>query len=221
MAFSFAFKHSRLALAVFCMLISLGKYGLCSKPLSCFFGLFKASYNSLQPLAGKSQGTSTETAAAGVLANEYLPGQVGANQEYPETGNGEQYPDHIVDEALHCFNEKQIYSSCIEAYRLSLNGELNVPPENADEYCNGPCLSETHLVLNCIEGVLSHFKFYNHATVNDVKETIKSGCSYGPKRGDFNVAERVQEDDSNGHRTNFSLFLSGLVLMIMTRHLML
>lgn len=59
-------------------------------------------------------------------------------------------------------------------------------PENTDEYCSSPCISETHLVLNCIENVLSHFKFYNKASINDVRETIKSGCSYGPKRGILN-----------------------------------
>nr|XP_027115928.1 uncharacterized protein LOC113733901 [Coffea arabica] len=196
MAFSFALRHSRLALAAFYILISLGKFG-------------------------KSQGTPSETAAAGVLANEYLPGQVGANQGYPQAGNVDKDPDHVVNEALLCFDEKQIYSSCSEAYRLSSSGDLNVPAEYTDQYCNGPCVSETHLVLNCIEGVLLQFKFYNQATISDVRETIKSGCSYGSKRGDFNVAERIQEEHSNGHRTNFSLFLSGLVLIIMTRRLML
>lgn len=56
-------------------------------------------------------------------------------------------------------------------------------PENTDEYCSSPCISETHRVLNCIENLLSHFKFYNKASINDVRGTIKSGCSYGPKRG--------------------------------------
>lgn len=58
----------------------------------------------------------------------------------------------------------QIYHSCNEAYRLSASGDLHVPQEYTDEYCTGPCLSETHYVLDCIGGIMSNFKFYNEAT---------------------------------------------------------
>lgn len=58
-----------------------------------------------------------------------------------------------------------------------------MPPEYTDQYCNGPCVYETDLVLKCIEGLLLEFKFYNKATIRDVRDTIKSGCSYGPERG--------------------------------------
>ena len=81
------------------------------------------------------------------------------------------------------FDWWQSHRSCEESCRLTERGQLNVPPGYTDEYCNGPCLKETHLVLNCIDDMLSHYVFYNHATVNDVKETIKAGCSYGPHRG--------------------------------------
>lgn len=62
-----------------------------------------------------------------------------------------------------------------------------MPPEYTDEYCNGPCVSETYLVLNCIEGLVSHYEFYNKATTDEVRETIKSGCSSGPKRGNLQL----------------------------------
>lgn len=58
-----------------------------------------------------------------------------------------------------------------------------MPPEYADEYCHGPCLQETYLVLKCVDDILSHFVFYNHATIEDVKETLKIGCSDGPHKG--------------------------------------
>lgn len=77
----------------------------------------------------------------------------------------------------------QIYSSCKESYRLTESGNLNVPHDYTDQYCNGPCLTETHLVLDCIEGILYHFVFYNKATIKDVRDTIKAGCGYGPERG--------------------------------------
>lgn len=77
----------------------------------------------------------------------------------------------------------QIYSSCEESYRLTASGDLNVPYDYTEQYCEGPCLSETHLVLNCIENILSHFVFYNRATIYDIRDTIKAGCSYGPERG--------------------------------------
>ncbi|KAF8015582.1 hypothetical protein BT93_H1180 [Corymbia citriodora subsp. variegata] len=98
----------------------------------------------------------------------------------------------IIAKALLCFNDKYVYQSCDEAYRLDHSGDLHVPPEYTDEFCNGPCLSETNLVLQCIDGVLSHYIFDNHATINDIEETIHAGCSYGPERGDFNVAEHIQ-----------------------------
>lgn len=177
-------------------------------------------------LAGKAQTFTpqTSTAAAGVLQNEYFPGTGGggggSNQENPEyyPGQGGSYedPDHILTQALLCFNEKQIYSSCSEAYRLSASGELHVPPETTDEYCTGPCISETHHVLDCLENLLQQFKFYNKATIYDVRETIKAGCSHGPQRGDFNVAKYIQADYNNAQKSwRFGdLFLHGLLLII-------
>ncbi|CAI9119008.1 OLC1v1020655C1 [Oldenlandia corymbosa var. corymbosa] len=182
--------------------------------------------------------STASTAAAGVLSNEYLPGvggggggggqQVGTNQDYPQPAGYERSnPDHIVAQALLCFNEKQIYSSCNEEYRLSVKGELDVPPEHTDQFCGGPCLSETNLVLNCIEGIFYHFEFYNKATIGDVRETIESGCGYGPHRGDFNVAEHVQNDYGNAYKTNnptdiiVLILLFGLGLVIMPPRLLL
>lgn len=77
----------------------------------------------------------------------------------------------------------QIYNSCEESNRLKENGNLQVPPEKTEEFCEGPCLSETNLVLSCIESIFSDFLFANRATIPDIKETIKAGCGYGPERG--------------------------------------
>lgn len=100
----------------------------------------------------------------------------------------------------------QIYSSCEEAHRLKQSGELNVPPEYTDEYCKGPCLAETHHVLDCINGILKGFIFFNRATLNDVRETIKSGCGYGPKRGVNTVYNLFLSSDYMKHF--FLTFLS-------------
>lgn len=62
----------------------------------------------------------------------------------------------------------QIYSGCDEAYRLTQSGNLNVPPEATELFCNGPCLAETRLALSCINDVISDFLFYNKATVRDI-----------------------------------------------------
>ncbi|KAI3459235.1 hypothetical protein Pfo_015898 [Paulownia fortunei] len=148
------------------------------------------------------------------FANEFVPeaeGEGETDQHFPEPGVVETDPGLVFDKALECLNDKHIYSSCDEAYRLTENGELNVPPEYTDQYCNGPCLTETHLVLDCINGILKHFVFYNRATLKDVRETIESGCSYGPKRGDFNVAEHIRADEATANRPVFYV----LVLMIM------
>lgn len=60
-----------------------------------------------------------------------------------------------------------------------------MPHEDTDQFCEGPCVTETHLVLNCIGSVMSHFEFYNKATIQDVSETIKDGCGFGNQRGKF------------------------------------
>lgn len=80
----------------------------------------------------------------------------------------------------------QIYQSCEESYRLNENGNLNVPGEKTDVFCEGPCLTETNYVLTCLDNIFSNFLFYNRATIQDVKETIQAGCGYGPERGDYN-----------------------------------
>lgn len=123
------------------------------------------------------------------------------------SGGSDDKPDEIVLKALKCFNEKEIYSSCEESYRLTASGQLHVPPEYADEYCHGPCLQETYLVLKCVDDILSHFVFYNHATIEDVKETLKIGCTDGPHKGDFDVAEHIDKDKSNSSKLSYAIIL--------------
>ncbi|MCD7449617.1 hypothetical protein HAX54_000845 [Datura stramonium] len=163
---------------------------------------------------GGADDYETQTTAAGVLQNEYLPNYGGTYGDSPQYGGGtvDAHPDYLFSKALQCFTDKHIYSSCEESYRLTETGELHVPPEYADQYCRGPCLEETHLVLNCLENILSHFRFYNKATIRAVEETIKEGCSYGPKRGYFNVAEHILAYGSTAFRASRSM-LHGFVLM--------
>ncbi|KAK6161032.1 hypothetical protein DH2020_002758 [Rehmannia glutinosa] len=138
--------------------------------------------------------------AAGVVANEYLPKaevEGETDQYFPQAGIIGTSSALIFTKALGCLSDKHIYSSCEEAHRLTHSGELNVPPEYADEYCNGPCLTETNHVLDCIGGLFKGFIFYNRATLNDVRETIESGCGHGPKRGNFDVIQHIQADDAS------------------------
>ncbi|THG15893.1 hypothetical protein TEA_022379 [Camellia sinensis var. sinensis] len=109
----------------------------------------------------------------------------------------------------------QIYSSCDESYRLDQSGSLNVPPEHINQYCNGPCLAETHLVLDCIGNILINFEFYNKATIQDVRDTIKAGCGYGSQRGNFNVAEHIQAKTSKADKITIMPIMVGLVWMIL------
>ncbi|XWS53543.1 hypothetical protein CRYUN_Cryun10bG0010300 [Craigia yunnanensis] len=100
----------------------------------------------------------------------------------PQTGAIAGDPAQIVAKALLCFSDKNIYISCEESCRLTASGNLEVPLDYTDKYCSGPCLSETHLVLNCIDNVMTNFLFYNKATIQDIKDTIQAGCGYGPER---------------------------------------
>ncbi|CAH8298812.1 unnamed protein product [Eruca vesicaria subsp. sativa] len=121
-------------------------------------------------------------------------------------GNG---PPEIVAKALECLNEKHIYKECEDAWRLTLNGDLNIPVARTEEFCEGPCFSETHLALNCIGEIVHHFRFFNRATVYNIRETLKSGCSYGPERGIFNVLEHIEDEENASERMQLR---SGLLL---------
>ncbi|KAH9766094.1 putative pentatricopeptide repeat-containing protein [Citrus sinensis] len=135
----------------------------------------------------------------------------------PESGVAGGDPTQIVAKALLCFNDKYVYSSCEQSYRLTENGNINVPPDYTDKYCNGPCLTETNLVLDCIENIMLHFKFYNKATIQDIRDTIKAGCSHGPEKGNFNVSKHIQTQGSSAYKAAYKV-LFGLGLMIMSMH---
>ncbi|KAK9288350.1 hypothetical protein L1049_016803 [Liquidambar formosana] len=145
-----------------------------------------------------------------------------AEEELPQTGSAGD-PAQIVAKALLCFHEDSIYISCNEAYRLTESGNINVPYDHTDEYCNGPCLMETHLVLNCIEGILLNFEFYNKATIQDIRDTIQAGCGHTSERGNFNVAEHIQAEESKGNKAAMSVnpILFGLVVLFVVRGLFL
>ncbi|KAJ6305993.1 hypothetical protein OIU78_021341 [Salix suchowensis] len=113
------------------------------------------------------------------------------------TGYAQVVPGQMVAKAMMCFNNKIIYSRCDEAYRLTQSGNLNVPPEATDVFCNGPCLAETRLVLGCINGVISDFLFYNRATVRDITYALSAGCGSTGYRGDFNVARYIDDETSS------------------------
>ncbi|XP_057958217.1 uncharacterized protein LOC131151058 [Malania oleifera] len=133
-----------------------------------------------------------------------------ADYDLPETGpelGGD--PTQIIAKALLCFDDKSIYGSCEESYRLTQSGNLNVPQEYTDEYCGGPCLTETNLLLNCIDNVFSNFEFYNKATVQAIRDTVQAGCSYSAQRGDFNVAEHIQGEASRAYKTLINPILFG------------
>ncbi|XP_072959613.1 uncharacterized protein [Typha angustifolia] len=99
----------------------------------------------------------------------------------------------IVGSALTCFSNHYVYSSCQDSYRLGAEGNINVRPEDTDEYCNGPCLHETNLVLHCINGILDNFRFYNGASVSDVRYALNRGCGHTHGRGDFNALDHSEE----------------------------
>lgn len=73
----------------------------------------------------------------------------------------------------------QIYNTCEEEFRLNESGNLNVPYEAIKLFCNGPCLSETHLVLDCVDKAFKDFLFINQARVVDLRNTINIGCQRG------------------------------------------
>ncbi|KAK8501663.1 hypothetical protein V6N12_002401 [Hibiscus sabdariffa] len=99
------------------------------------------------------------------------------------SGNAQNFPAQSLPKAFFCFNNKYIYTGCNEAYRLNESGDLNIPREATDVFCNGPCLAETQLVLKCVDNVLSGFVFYNKATIRDITNVLRAGCSNTNTRG--------------------------------------
>ncbi|CAN6548305.1 unnamed protein product [Malus baccata var. baccata] len=147
------------------------------------------------------------------MADDYTP-----ERGYePEKGTELEDPTQIVAKALLCFNDKYVYSSCEESYRLNEGGHLKVPAEKTDEYCNGPCLTETNLVLDCLENIMTNFLFYNKATIQDVRDTIHAGCGHGEERGKFDVAEHFRAEGSNAYKAANQILI---VLMIVATGLL-
>ncbi|XP_022719518.1 uncharacterized protein LOC111277368 [Durio zibethinus] len=131
------------------------------------------------------------------------------------TGNAQSFPAQSLAKAFFCFNNKFIYTRCNEAYRLNESGNLNVPREATDIFCTGPCLAETQLVLKCVDNILSDFTFYNKATIRDIREVLRAGCSYTSRRGNFDVGDYFQGEISEARALcNFMISLSALTLII-------
>lgn len=63
--------------------------------------------------------------------------------------------------------------------------------EAAEAFCGGPCLAETRLVLGCVDGIMDSFRFYNGASVRDVRLALDRGCGL---RGDFDVLRSLGGD---------------------------
>ncbi|PIA61147.1 hypothetical protein AQUCO_00300578v1 [Aquilegia coerulea] len=104
----------------------------------------------------------------------------------------------------------QIYKSCDESCRLTQSGNINVSPEETDQFCEGPCFEESNHVLNCLNDVFSHFLFYNEATIKDVRATLRAGCSHTSERGNFNVAEHLE---SHARKVIHSEYMYMLIIL--------
>ncbi|XP_020975807.1 uncharacterized protein LOC107637619 isoform X1 [Arachis ipaensis] len=135
-------------------------------------------------------------------------------------------PSQIVSKSLLCFSD--IYKSCEEPYRLSEKGDLNVPREKIYKFCQGPCLSETRLVLSCLKKIYSRFTFSNKATIQDIRETIQDGCLgvHVAADRDLNVVKHMEKEaDEKENRglkgTKTCNVLMGLVLILMAPALLL
>ncbi|KAJ7977871.1 Glycine-rich protein family [Quillaja saponaria] len=128
-------------------------------------------------------------------------------------GSAQDISGQGIARAFLCFNNKLIYAGCDEAYRLNPTGNINVPPEATDLFCNGPCLTETQLVLNCIDNMLSNFLFYNKATVPQIRYALNVGCSLIRQRGNFNLGEYIQGEISSAYKLSISIGFHAFLLI--------
>ncbi|XP_074559263.1 uncharacterized protein LOC141815247 [Curcuma longa] len=127
-------------------------------------------------------------------------------------------PIGFVAKAMACFDNNAVYSNCQDSYRLDAAGTFNIPVEATDDFCGGPCLSETKLVLSCVDHILYNFRFYNGASLQVVKYTLDQGCGHTSKRGDFNVAEYLGENPfpyGYGHQNHANKIAVPIYLLIL------
>lgn len=72
----------------------------------------------------------------------------------------------------------QTSSSCQEKYTLNSWGWLNVSHGDGPKFCEaGGCGDHTRVVLLCLYEVKKDYKFANNATIQDLNDTINSGCN--------------------------------------------
>ncbi|KAL9685191.1 hypothetical protein QQ045_022638 [Rhodiola kirilowii] len=128
---------------------------------------------------------------------------------------GQQNPVAAASRAFYCFNNK-FYKRCGEEYRLDQSGYVNIPSYATDDYCHGPCLRETQSLLNCIDDMFSSFFFLNRATVPDVRNALRAGCSYTTQRGIFNVGDYIGREinDSNKLQSSVSFIVLMLAILV-------
>ncbi|KAI4349907.1 hypothetical protein L6164_010449 [Bauhinia variegata] len=123
----------------------------------------------------------------------------------------DELQEQSITKALSCFDNKLIYVGCNEAYRLNPSGNINIPAEATDFFCSGPCQTETELVLDCIDRILSNFVFYNKATLSQMRYVLRAGCSYTRQRGNCNLGEYLEGEASNACKlpilSSFYLFM--------------
>ncbi|KAK1279173.1 hypothetical protein QJS04_geneDACA007123 [Acorus gramineus] len=84
-----------------------------------------------------------------------------------------QDPLQIIGKAILCFDNQTVYNDCGRAIRSSINGTVN----NTIVICSKPCLAEAFLILDCIDGILSNFPFFNNLTIPAVKATFRAACN--------------------------------------------
>ncbi|WOL04029.1 hypothetical protein Cni_G12750 [Canna indica] len=61
---------------------------------------------------------------------------------------------------------------------VHLNG--TVAPANNNSvagFCDPPCFDEMMLIADCVDGILSNFKFYNPGLMQGVKAIFEMSCS--------------------------------------------
>ncbi|KAK1316480.1 hypothetical protein QJS10_CPA05g00270 [Acorus calamus] len=84
-----------------------------------------------------------------------------------------QDPLQIVGKALICFDNKTVYNNCSSAIQSSINGTIN----GTAVICSKSCLAETFVILDCVNDILSNFKFFNNLTIPAVKAIFNAACN--------------------------------------------
>ncbi|KAM7277118.1 hypothetical protein ACFE04_018984 [Oxalis oulophora] len=128
------------------------------------------------------------------------------------TGNVNLSPFQQWRNAYECLQNKS--DSCPGNLMLNETGWVNISMDETQQYCSGGCEVHTRAVLTCISLVKPDYRFFNNATVQDINNTITTGCTSG-----FSGATLIASDATRKSKSWIKFCVSLAPVLFVMNHL--